>query len=150
MARYTKVEVTSDDVIGEATTTLMDIIHEARKKAIQEGIMANTVLIDKHWAKVNAFDTIFGCDLFSLPPMICGLELRVSDELPEGYSLAVVEAKETERERIVRQAKTEVAREIFEEIENIFGKHMLWYHFTQNQYEKYELLKKKRTEDCDE
>lgn len=46
----------------------------------------------------------------------------------------------------IEKIKTKVAREIFEEIENIFGKHLLWYHFTEEKYQKYIDLKKKYTE----
>lgn len=49
----------------------------------------------------------------------------------------------------LQTAKAEVAREIFEEIENIFGKHMLWYRFTEAQYQLYVELKKKYTEEAD-
>lgn len=54
--------------------------------------------------------------------MICGLEVRITDELPDRYDFALVEAPETERERIIRTAKDEVAREIFEEIELFLNK----------------------------
>jgi hypothetical protein len=48
--------------------------------------------------------------------MICGLEVQVSDELPSGYDFVVLEAPETERERIVRKAKAEVIREFAERL----------------------------------
>lgn len=94
-----------------------DAVFEARNKALKEGIKANTVIIDEHFAKVNAFDFVFGRDVMHLPPMICGLEVQISDELPDGYDFAVLEAPETERERLIRQAKSEAAREICCKIE---------------------------------
>jgi hypothetical protein len=114
---FTPAFITVDDVISESANCLADIIAEAYAKALKEGIKANTVIIDEHFAKVNAFDFVFGRDVMSLPPMICGLEVQVSDELPDGYDFAVLEVPETERERLIRKAKSEVAREIFEEIE---------------------------------
>ena len=100
-----------------ADRTFMDYIFEAKKLALKEQIKANTVLINESFAKVNGFHFCFFCSGLDLPPMICGLEVHVINELPEGYSFAVTEAPETERARICRQAKAEVVREIFEEIE---------------------------------
>lgn len=91
-------------------------VFEAEKNALKEGIKANTVIIDEHFAKVNAFDFVFGRDVMSLPPMICGLEIKVSDELPEGYDFAVLEVPETERERLVRKTRAEVIDEFAEEL----------------------------------
>lgn len=109
--------ITADDVISESVKSLSDMLAEAKAKALKEGIKANTVIIDEHFAKVNAFDFVFGRAVMSLPPMICGLEVQVSDELPSGYDFAVLEAPETERERLIRKAKSEVAREICCKIE---------------------------------
>lgn len=110
--------IAADDIIEESAKSLADMIAEAKAKALKEGIKANTVIIDKHFAKVNAFHFAFGRAVMSLPPMICGLEVQVSDELPDGYDFAVLEVPETERGRLIRQAKSEAAREIFEEIES--------------------------------
>ena len=113
---FTPAFITAADVILEPAKSLADIIAEAYAKAWKEDIKANTVIIDEHFAKVNAFDFVLGRDVIHLPPMICGLEVQVSDELPDGYDFAVLEVPETERERLIRKAKSEVAREIFEEI----------------------------------
>lgn len=114
---FTPAFITVDDVISESAKSLSDMLAEAYAKALKEDIKANTVIIDEHFAKVNAFDFVFGRDVMSLPPMICGLEVQVSDELPDGYSFAVLEVPETERERLIREAKSEAVREIIEEIE---------------------------------
>lgn len=111
--------ITADDVISESVKSLSDMLAEAKAKALKEGIKANTVIIDEHFAKVNAFDFVFGRVVMHLPPMICGLEIQVSDELPDGYDFAVLEVPETERERLIKEAKAEVAREIFDELEEI-------------------------------
>ena len=114
-----KVILTADDVISESAKSLVDMLAEAQAKALKEGIKANTVIIDEHFAKVNAFDFVVGRDIMHLPPMICGLEVQVSDELPDGYSFAVLEAPETERERLIRAAKSEAAREVLDAFEEI-------------------------------
>lgn len=122
MAEYKRVELNADDIIGEATKSLADYVAEARKVALQEQIKANTILIDEKFAKVNNLHFCWGRTIMDLPPMICGLEIYLTDELPDGYNFALIEAPETERERIFRQAKSEAAKEIFEEIENILYK----------------------------
>lgn len=107
MSEFKKVNLTSSDVISDTAKSLADLIFEARKTALKEEIRANTVLIDKTFAKVNDIHFLCGRDILHIPPMICGLEVRLTDELPDGYDFALVEAPETERERIVRQAKSE-------------------------------------------
>ena len=119
MSEFKKVNLTSSDVISDAGKSLVDFIMEARKAALKEEIRANTVLIDETFAKVNDIHFLSGGDILHIPPMICGLEVRLTDELPNGYNFALVEAPGTERERIVKQVKSEVTREIFEEIENL-------------------------------
>ena len=104
---FTPAFITADDVISESAKSLADMLAEAQAKALKEGIKANTVIIDEHFAKVNAFDFVFGRDVMHLPPMICGLEVQISDELPDGYDFAVLEAPETERERLIRRARAE-------------------------------------------
>ena len=134
----------TDGVLDDITKSLQDWVWEAYKKGIKEQIVANTILIDKHFAKTNRI--IVGN--FDIPPMICGLEIKVTEELPDGYSFALVEAPKTERESIIEKAKTEVARKIFEEIEGIIRKH--------DERPKYQLmfdiweLKKKYTGDPDD
>ena len=119
MARYVKLDkiepLPTDGVLDDITKSLQDWVWEAYKKGIKEQIVANTILIDKHFAKTNRI--IVGN--VDIPPMICGLEIKVTEELPDGYSFALVEAPKTERESIIEKAKTEVAREIFEEIERL-------------------------------
>jgi hypothetical protein len=117
-ANFTPAFITADDVISESARSLADMLAEAQAKALKEGIKANTVIIDEHFAKVNAFDFVFGRAVMSLPPMICGLEVQVSDEFPDGYDFIVLEAPETERERLIARAKLETAMEIFAEIES--------------------------------
>lgn len=119
MTRYIKLDkiesLPTDSVLDDITKSLQDWVWEAYKKGIQEQIIANTILIDKHFAKTNRI-LVYNLDI---PPMICGLEIKLTEELPDGYNFALVEALETERDRIIKNAKAEVAREIFEEIDKI-------------------------------
>lgn len=143
MAEIKKVEITASDVISDTAKSLADFIFEAKKTALKEEIKANTVLIDKTFAKVNDILFVVGRDILHIPPMICGLEVRLTDELPDGYDFALVEAPETEREKIIRTAKTEIASEIFEELEKWLGEYENCQVITS---EKFTEIKKKYTE----
>jgi hypothetical protein len=111
------VELSKSDVIEETTDTISDLIREAYKTAIQNNIKANTVVLNKTFAKTNGFTFAFMDSVMTLPPMICGLEVHVSDELPAGCDFAVFEAPHTRTERFIAEAKHEVAKEIFAELE---------------------------------
>ena len=106
-----------NDVIQEATKTFEEWVREAYFKALHEGIKANTVIINEHFAKVNEFPLTLGYSASLLPPMLCGLQVYVSRDLPDGYDFGLVEAPMTEREAIAYEARRDVARKIFEEIE---------------------------------
>ena len=61
--------------------SVMDCYHEA----IREGIKANSIVINKNMVKVPGMVGVW-------PTMICGLNCYVTaDDLPDGYSFAVVE-----------------------------------------------------------
>lgn len=91
---------------------IINKIAEARKLAFQEGIKANTVLINEKYAKVNSF-TYLG-DIF--PAMICGLEAYKTDELPDGYAFAVVEAPQTASERYEVQIRNKISKYLLQEL----------------------------------
>lgn len=111
------VELT-EDIVGDTSKSLIDWIHEARVKALHEGIKANTVMIDEHFAKVNGFYFSFNQSIVSLPPMICGLQVYVTKEdLPDGYDFGLLEVPMTEREALIRNTERDIAKKIFEDIE---------------------------------
>lgn len=121
MDEYKKAELNADDVILPSSCSLVDLMQEARNKALQEGIKANTVVLDANFAKINGFELPFFYSTLTLPPMICGLECRITKgELPEGYSFSVLEVPTTEREALIAQTRQSVAKEIFSEIEALF------------------------------
>ena len=91
---------------------IINKIAEARKLAFQEGIRANTVLINEKYAKVNAF--MYLGDIF--PAMICGLEAYKTDELPDGYAFAVLEAPQTAREYYEVQIRNKISKDLLREL----------------------------------
>lgn len=110
------VPLTEVDALDGATKRLEDFIWEAWREALKEGIRANTVLINKHFAKVNEFPFAFMDRSGSLPPMICGLEVHISNELPDGYDFAVLETPETEREKLIRQTRADTVKKMQEKL----------------------------------
>ena len=118
---YKLEALTDKDVISEAKVTLEEMIRQAYEHALKEGIKANTVILDEHFCKVNGFDFLLcGYDFKSLPPMICGLEIRgiSKGEMPPGYNFAVLEAHMTEREALIRDTRRGIIHRIREELHN--------------------------------
>lgn len=96
-------------------------VKEAQDEAMKEGIRANTIMINSRLAKVEKFVAMITPFLGAqVPPMICGLEAKLADDLPEEFAFAVTEAPKTERERLIEELKAErdewkkIARKIAE------------------------------------
>jgi len=87
-------------------------IKEAQNQAIKEHIQANTIFISERLARLKPFALILDNTLTTriLPPMILGMEIKVTDELPEEYDFAITRVDETERERIKREGFNEAWR----------------------------------------
>ena len=96
-----------------------EAVREAYEFALREGIRANTLLIDKNFAKVSgvhmAFQGACGMHGVSLPPMILGLETRIAP-LPKGFGFAVTEVIKTERDKLYAKAKAAGRREVIEQL----------------------------------
>ena len=98
----------------------LEAVREAYEFAVQEGIRANTLLIDENFAKVSGAHVLLrkgalGVHGVSLPPMILGLEAHIAP-LPEGYGIAVTEVAQTEREKLYAEAKAAGRREVIEQL----------------------------------
>jgi hypothetical protein len=100
------------------TKEFIEKIQQAQVEAIKKGIKANTVLINDKIGYVKPFllgrNSIF-------PPMICGLEVQITDELPECYDFLICENPVTERERLISDACKETARECLKILHSIGG-----------------------------
>lgn len=109
----------SDGTDDGERKVFFEAVREAYEFALQEGIRANTVLIDKGFAKVSgvhmAFQGACGVQGVSLPPMILGLEARIAP-LPAGYGFVVTEVTQTERDKLYAEAKAEGRREVIEQL----------------------------------
>ena len=76
--------------------TLYDTIAKAQELAIKNGIKANMVILDEHFAKTNGF-TIKDYNSYQhFPPMILGLNIAVShSELSGIADFALLESNYT-------------------------------------------------------
>ncbi len=98
-------------------------IREAQIEATKEGIRANTVFISEKLAKSKSFELAFGTGLICrFPPMILGMDMRVTDDLPEEYDFTICEADETAREREKRLAAAEERRKIVDMLSKLIEK----------------------------
>lgn len=80
-------------VMGREQDTFLEFVRKVTAQAMSEGIKANSIVINENMVRVPEF-TFGDCCGFvrTVPRMICGLNVRLTkDELPEGYSFAVLE-----------------------------------------------------------
>lgn len=91
---------------------IMTRMREAKIEATKNAIRANTIIISERLAKTKPFALVFDDThmISNFPPMILGMEMRVTDELPQEYDFAITQAPETERERIRRDAAEKARR----------------------------------------
>lgn len=85
------------DPVAETNRSLVDLIAKARKEALARGIEVNSVIINENMVEVpeNWYHDGFGTR--SIPPMVCGLHAYFTkDELPDGYTFAVLKGPEYE------------------------------------------------------
>ena len=119
--KFTKEELTSADIISEASVTIEKMITEAYAEAIKRNIKANTIVINKNLVEVKPFVIKYSNGFQELPPMICGLEAHFTDnELPDGYAFSILEAQCTEREFLVQQTRENSVREFAKELKSIY------------------------------
>ena len=77
-------------------------VKEAQNKAMEEGIRANTIMINSRLAKVKPFAVMLTPFLGAqVPPMICGLKAKLADDLPEEFAFAIMDDPKTEREILI-------------------------------------------------
>lgn len=82
---------------GQVKKPMHELIAEARKEALKRGIEANSVIINKNMVVVSETWVWDGFGAREIPPMICGLHAYLTtDELPDGYSFAVLKGPEQE------------------------------------------------------
>ena len=97
---------------------ILEKIREAQRLAEIEQIKANSIVINKNFVKTPKLYFHNKGTVSILPPMICGLEMYFTDnDLPENYSFAILEAGQTERDRLISDTRYETAKEIYEWIE---------------------------------
>ena len=119
--KYT-IETINDKDDLKLGKSFKEMVMEAVKHALKEGIKANSIIINKDFVRVKKSWVNNGFSYSELPDMICGLECYLTDnDLPENYSFAVVEKPQTERERLIEKTKSDTAREILDEVSKHYG-----------------------------
>ena len=119
--KYT-IETINDKYDLELGKSFTEMVMQAVKHALKEGIKANSIIINKDFVRVKKSWINNGFSYSELPDMICGLECYLTDnDLPENYSFAVVEKPQTERERLIEKTKSDTAREILDEVSKYYG-----------------------------
>lgn len=83
---------------------------EARKEALKNQIAVNTILINEKLGIVKKFSF----DNNILPPMICGMEVKVTDELPENVSFAITEVEQTERSKLIEETEKRAVKSVLQ------------------------------------
>lgn len=93
--QYVRAPFPSDAEIKTAHESFLDMVERARVTALQEGIEANSIVINKNMVRVKEFPLFEGRGFRHMPPMICGLNVYFTkDELPPNYSFAVFKGPE--------------------------------------------------------
>lgn len=88
----TKIDAHNDNWIEYERNKFYELVKKATAKAMNEGIKANSIVINENMVRVPEtwIHTPFGAR--ELPRMICGLNVYLTtNELPENYSFAVLE-----------------------------------------------------------
>ena len=80
--------------------SFLELIQKATAQAFAEGIKANSIVINENMVRVRDMWIRTPLGARCLPRMICGLNVYMTkDELPEGYSFAVLEGPENRLEQ---------------------------------------------------
>ena len=99
---YHKVPFPADATLEDARDTFIELVRKAQIAAFQEGVEANTIVINENMVKVESFpfSGVGGYGFRIAPTMFCGMNVYLTkDELPDRYSFAVFEGPETRLEQ---------------------------------------------------
>ena len=94
---YHKVPFPEDAKIEDGRDKFVELVRKDRIAAFQDGVKANTIVINENMVKVETFpfSGIGGFGFRIAPTMFCGLNVYLTkDELPDGYSFALFEGPE--------------------------------------------------------
>lgn len=87
----------------------IEAILKARKEAFKEHIRANAIILNEDFVKTRlmAYECFNGSSI--IPPMICGMQVSITEDLPEEYAFALTDApaRRTEEERRIRKEERE-------------------------------------------
>ena len=114
-----RIDILKDlDDLNDHTKMLRNRIYAGYKQALKEGISANTVILNKKFAKVNPIDVYYYGNVMRIPPMIAGLEAVASDEMPDNVSFLILEADRNSTDRFVRVIEDRTIKEFIKRFES--------------------------------
>ena len=93
-----KVQFPADAKFEDGREQFIELVRKAQIAAFQDGVKANTIVINENMVKVDSFpfSGVGGYGFRIAPTMFCGMNVYLTkDELPDGYSFAVFEGPET-------------------------------------------------------
>ena len=105
-------ETGTEKIVSDLAKKIADAYNEALKNKIE----ANTVLINKKYAKTNHIICAGpGNGYFDLPPMLCGLRVEFSD-LPEKFAFVIAKMNIKTADELREEVRKETAREILDKV----------------------------------
>lgn len=93
---------------------IVEAIKEAQTLAFREHIETNMIFFNKNFAKTNPSVLVFDRELYCLPPMLLGMEVQITDELPEKVSFALTKGT-TERDKLIAEKERSTAQNIWDD-----------------------------------
>ena len=82
---------------------------KAKETALENAIIANTVLINDKFAKVKNFSICLDNTVYAVPPMIAGLYIKFVD-LPKQFAFALAQLPEPDGAKLLAEAREESRR----------------------------------------
>lgn len=117
-----------DHLVYAGPEEFMKRIIAARSRALKEGVLANTVVIDKEFARVHKFypDGLFGRPI-EIPDMIAGMKVLFDDLPDERVAMYMMEMdpppesriKRLERENRALREKLTAVRRLIERYDEV-------------------------------
>ena len=93
-----EIEKAIRDIYDKFATT----IREAKDKALEKGIQANTIVLNSNFEYLREFYYSINRDIYKVKPMILGYKLMLG-RLPTKYEFAMAELETPDYEELIRK-----------------------------------------------
>lgn len=123
---FIKESLHSGDRLAVSRVNFFEMVAKAQAAAFKDGIKANSILINKNMVRVRSFPFSDGITrgIYFAPDMVCGLNVYLTeDDLPEGYSFAILESPKDRLEQFeaigMEPEELRKAAEIYRKIKEV-------------------------------